>query len=65
MKRLTNRVMERTDATPKSWFLCMAVIFLCLNYAIDLTLAGLKSPLVTVTGFFYNMIPAQTVMRNT
>jgi len=49
--------MERTRAMPKLWFLCRALVCLCLNYAIDPTLAGLKSPLMMVTGFFYDISP--------
>jgi len=49
--------MERTGSIPAFWFVAMALVCTCLNYYIDPTLVGSRSPLMFATGQFYDISP--------
>ena len=49
--------MERTGSIPAFWFVAMALVCTCLNYYIDPTLVGSRSPLMFATGQSYDISP--------
>ena len=56
--------MERIGAMPQFWFLTLALVCTCLNYYIDPTLVGSRSPLMYATGQFFEISPFQAFRFN-
>ena len=49
--------MERTGAQPMFWFLALSLVCFCLNHSIDPSLPGNRSPLMMITGHYFDISP--------
>ena len=57
VKHMVNQLLERTGAQPMFWFLALCLVCYCLNHSIDPSLPGIKSPLMMITGHYFDVSP--------
>lgn len=55
--QMVNHLMERTCACPCFWFFAVCLICSVLNHCIDPNLPGVRSPLMMITGHYFDTNP--------